>query len=251
MNTKQTRLTHATAIVTLLIAMLFVVQAPFAQSPTRMILREQRRELIQEKKQIDVEKTKNILEQVKNIIKEKIKRQISGKLVTIAGTVLTVQKDQTTYTVTTTDSTVFKRRFGASSSLSEFSPNDQLLIIGNRKKNNDGTLSSTDIEASYIRNMSIQRRFAVFNGEVASISGDTLTLQTKGRGVQIAYVSNKTQYKEKNVLISFSSIKVGDTLIVKGELWDRANNKIDAKTILRLVNKRSTITPIQPIRVTD
>ena len=219
-----------------------VTQSSYAESPTKEVLREQRQEINQERKEI--RGTANgLIEQAKNAIKEKIKKQIKGKLITIVGSILTVQKDQTTYTVTTTDKTELKRRFGASSSLSEFTPNDELLIIGNRKKNTDGTLSSTEIEASYIRNMSIQRRFAVFTGEVTSISGDIITIQTKGRGIQTVSVTANTQYKEKNTTITLADITIGNKLVVKGELWNRVNNKIDAKTILKLNIQKPSVTP--------
>lgn len=202
-----------------------------------------RREVVQDTKVEVREETKNLLERAKDMVKEKMKRQIKGTLVSITGTVLMVQKDQTTFTVNTTDKTEFKRKFGAVSSLSEFSPNDQLLIIGNRIKNTDGTLSSNEIEASYIRNMSIQRRFAVFIGEVTAKTESTLTLKTGGRGVQTVYVSTNTKYSEKNKTISFADILVGDKILVKGELWDRVNERIDAKSVLKLNFKKPSITP--------
>ena len=237
-----------------LIGLLSLTQIVQAEAPTRGVLREQKKEIkkeivkekkeiIQEKKIEDKEKSKNIIEQAKNAIKENIKKQIKGTLVTKNGTTLSVQKDQTTYTVITTDATQLKRKFGADSSLSEFSVNDELLIIGNKKKNTDGTVSRTEIEASYIRNMSIQRRFAVFNGEVSGITDKTITLQTKGRGTQTINILEKTLIKEKNVTILFSSLKVGDNLIIKGELWDRVSNTVDAGTILKLNKKSPSITP--------
>ncbi len=245
MDTNKSKLTNLTSFFLLLMTVLFVVQISLAQSPTRATLRELKREMVQENKEVVREKTRNILDQAKDMIREKIKKQIKGKLTTIVGNILTIQNDQTTFTVTTTDKTELKRRFGAASDLSEFKPNDQLLVIGNRKRNADGTLSNTDIEASYIRNMSIQRRFAVFNGEIKNIVGNTITLQTKSRGLQTVNVSSATQYREKNESITLSKLTVGDNLIVKGELWDRVNDIIDAKTILRLAKRASTIVPVE------
>lgn len=248
MNTKQT-ISKTTLILALLMAtLLFVPQISHAQSPIKGVLREIKREGVQEKKEQGRENAKNILEQVKNVIKEKIKKQIKGVLISISGNILTVKKDETSYTVTVTNKTELKRKFGATSSLDEFNPNDQLLIIGNRKKNSDGTLSSSEIEASYIRNMSIQRRFAVFNGKVLSISTNSFVIQTKSRGTQTVYISSKTQYKEKNTTITFADIHIGDNLIVKGELWDRVNDKIDAKTVLKLA---IPVKPTQAVQVKD
>jgi hypothetical protein len=223
---------------------LFIPVFVRAESPTRGALRQQiRNELIQEKKEEVKEKTLNVLERAKNIVKEKIKKQIKGDLVSIAGSILTVKKDQTTFTVNTTEKTELKRKFGANASLAEFSPNDKLLIIGNRVKNSDGTLSASEIDASYIRNMSIQRRFIVFTGVVEAKQDSIITLKTVGRGTQSVYTTTATKYLEKNKDISLSSIVVGDRIIVKGELWDRANDKIDAKSIMKLPVKPLSPTP--------
>ena len=237
MNKKQENITKFAIAAVLMVVQLFAVQVSRAQIPARGLLRDLKKELIQDKKEIVKEKTQNILEQVKNVIKEKIKKHIKGTLTTIAGNVLTVQQGQTNLTIRVTDKTEFKRKFGGTSSLSEFNPNDQLIVIGNR--NTEGT----EIEASYIRNMSIQRRFAVFAGEVIAMSSNTLTLKTVGRGTQTAMILSNTTYKEKNKAITFTDIQIGDKILVKGELWDRVSDTIDAKTILRLSTKKQTVTP--------
>jgi len=229
MNTKYTT-------ITIIFAFLFlpVFTQIYAESPNRSLRQQIKKEVIEEKKE-------NLIEKAKNLIKEKIRNQINGKLTAIEGKSLTVQKDKKTFTVNTSDTTQFKRKFGGTSSLNELSLNDQLLIIGNRKKNSDGSHSTTEIEASYIRNMSIQRRFAVFTGEVTAKTDTTLTLKTQGRGIQTVYISTNTKYAEKNKAISYASITIGDKILVKGELWDRATAKIDATSILRLVSRQIVI----------
>lgn len=243
MNKKQQTAIANLALPVFLIGVFFVVRITSAEVSVGGVLRDQKKELIQEKIQNkkDIrENTKGLLEQAKDVIKEKIKKQLKGQLVTISSNTLTVKKDDKSYTVLVTDKTELKRKFGASSTLSEFSPNDTLIIIGNRVKNSDSTLSATEIEASYIRNMSIQRRFAVFTGEVTAKSSTTLTLKTTGRGTQTVYVTSSTQYKERNKAITFADIQIGDKIVVKGELWDRVNEKIDAKTIMKLSSQKST-----------
>lgn len=237
MNKIQKTIVEKLSLYVFVIGIFFIVRGTFAELSVGGVLREQKKGLIQEKiqniKEVR-ENSKSLLEQAKNSIKEKIKRQLKGQLVTISGNTLTVQKDTTSYTVLVTDKTELKRKFGGSSTLSEFSPNDTLIIIGNRVKNSDSMLSATEIEASYIRNMSIQRRFAVFTGEVTGKTSNTLTLTTVGRGIQTVYISSNTQLKEKNKTISLANIEVGNKIVVKGELWDRTSNKIDAKMILKL-----------------
>lgn len=254
MNKKQKTITHNLTLWMSLIGVLFITQGIFAEVSVRGVLLEQRKddiqEKIQEKKEVR-ENTKSILEQAKDIIKEKIKKQIKGQLVTISGNTLTVKKDEATYTVLVSDRTELKRKFGGSSTLNEFSPNDMLVIIGNRVKNDDRTLSPTGIEAIYIRNMSIQRRFAVFTGMVTSKTSNTLTLKTVGRGAQTVYVSSSTQYKEKNKEISLEDIQIGNKIVVKGELWNRTNEKIDAKTIVKLGSRIGIVPSVTKTRETE
>lgn len=246
MNKKQQTITHNLTLLMSLVGIFFLVQGTYAEVSVRGVLREQRKEVVQEKIQ-DIkevrENTKSLLEQAKNIIKEKIKKQIKGQLVTISGNTLTLKKDEETYTVLVTDKTELKRKFGGSSTVDEFSPNDILVIIGNRVKNSDGVLSNSEIEASYIRNMSIQRRFTVFTGEVTAKSPTTLTLKTIGRGTQTVYVTSNTLYKEKNKTITLADIQIGNKIVVKGELWNRVSDKIDAKTIVKLSLKNPSATP--------
>lgn len=249
MNKIQKTIVDRLTLCVFLIGVFFIARGTSAELSVEGVLREQRKELIQEKiqniKEVR-ENTKSILEQAKNVIKEKIKRHLKGQLVTISGNILAVQKDNTSYTVLVTDKTELKRKFGGYSTLSEFSPNDILVIIGNRVKNSDSTLSTTGIEASYIRNMSIQRRFAVFTGEITAKSSNTVTLKTTGRGTQTVYVTSSTQYKERNTIITFADIQIGNKIVVKGELWNRVNEKIDAKTILKIPS-RATPSPTKPL----
>lgn len=245
MNNKSPVILKKTVILTVFMGTLYFGGAVHALSPIREVLQEKKQILMQEKQDVKEMKTNtsSLLERAKNLIKEKIKKQLRGELVTISGNTLTVQKDTLTYTVQVTDKTQLKRKFGGNSNLSEFSPHDTLLVIGNRVKDTQGTYSATEVEATYIRNMSVQRRFAVFTGEVEAKSGTTITLKTIGRGAQTVYIASGTKVQEKNRTISFSDIHVGDKVVVKGELWDRVSFKIDAKTILKLNIKKPSLTP--------
>lgn len=221
-----------------LFAPIFIVRA---ENSVRDARQQIRKEVIQEQKEQVKERTQTILERAKDIVKKNMKRQLKADLVSIAGNVLTVQKDQETYTINTTEKTQLKRKFGAEASLAEFSPKDKLLIIGKK-------VSEREIDATYIRNMSIQRRFIVFNGVVTKKSDNSITIKTVARGEQTVYVSSATTYMEKNKKISFSDIQIGNKVIVKGELWDRSTSKIDAKSILQFPAKQISPTPTSAAR---
>lgn len=162
-----------------------------------------------------------------NTIKEKVKsffpKQFRGKLKTLDGSVLTITtKEGKDIVVNVVKETLLKRRFGANSNLSEFMVGDELAVVA---KNQD---------AKYIRNLSIQRRNAVFTGTIATKADDSFTLQTVSRGLQNVYISSTTAINEKDKVITYADLAVGDKVLVKGELWDRANTKNDAKKILKL-----------------
>lgn len=173
----------------------------------------------------------NIVNQLKEKIKETIARRYHGILKTVSGSTLTVSTEKGDMTVHITDATILKRRFGANSTITEFAVGDELAIVGKRSGS-----SETEVEAKYIRNLSIQRRNTVFSGNIVSMNtGDgSFVVKTLNRGEQTTYISSQTVITEKNKTILFTDLKVGDKVIVKGELWDRASAKIDAKKIMRL-----------------
>jgi len=162
-----------------------------------------------------------------NAIKEKVKsllpKQFRGKLKTISGSVLTVTTNENKdIVVNVVKETILKRRFGANSTLSEFMVGDELAVVAKNQN------------AKYIRNLSIQRRNAVFTGTITTKSDASFTLQTVSRGLQNVYISSTTVIQEKDKAKTYADLAVGDKVLVKGELWDRANTKIDAKKILKL-----------------
>lgn len=166
-----------------------------------------------------------------NAIKEKVKsllpRQFRGKLKTMSDSVLTItSKDSKDMVVNVVKETMLKRRFGANSTLSEFMVGDELAVVA---KNQD---------AKYIRNLSIQRKNAVFTGTITTKADASFTLQTVSRGLQNVYVSSSTVIHEKDKVKTYADLAVGDKVLVKGELWDRANTKIDAKKILKLPSSK-------------
>lgn len=220
---------------------LFVVG--FAHAEVRTSLRDVRELMekkVEERKEIRptvMEFKKNLIERAKDAVKKKIKRQLKGTLTTIADTTLTVQAENNdNYTVHVNANTQYKRKFGGASSLSEFHPNDSVLVIG--KETGD-----KEMEAAYIRNLSIQRRRAVFLGEVTSKSTDSFTIKTAGRGTQTVYVSSSTKFTERDNSISIGDITLGNKVVVKGEVWDRESAKIDAEVVMKLSQKQMKLTP--------
>ena len=190
---------------------------------------EARKDLMQEKKDFreDIkEKVASRVAAVKSLFKGRVAFG-SGKLVAVNGTTLTVEKDGKSYTVLTGTfdkcSTTLRRRFWGSSTLSEFTIGDSINVAG---KFTDE--SKTTIEACVVRDVSIQKRFGVFVGEVTSLTsnGWVMTTVSEKRANQTVTITSATKYtNRKGESITQADIKVGNRVRVKG-LWNRSNNTV-------------------------
>lgn len=138
-----------------------------------------------------------------------------------SGTTLTVTKDAVFYTVLTDSTTIFRRKFGDKSSLAEVSVNDKLNVLG--KWNNE---AKTEIKATHIRNLSVQKRFATFFGIVKSVSGNTIVVTTEKGGDQTITIDASTKLVNRKMqTIVMADILVGHRIRIKG-IWDMTNKTV-------------------------
>jgi hypothetical protein len=161
------------------------------------------------------------------ILKDFLKRgraAIGSGIVTAKnGTTLTIDKDGTTYTVLTDSKTQFRRRFWGKSTLDEISVNDAVNVIG---KWTDDTQKT--IQATLVRDVSIQKRFGVFFGQVLSVTSTGWVMSTIGgnRPNQTVTVSSTTKFMDLvGHTITASDVALGHRVRVKG-MWDNANNTV-------------------------
>lgn len=148
---------------------------------------------------------------------------VSGKVTSISGTTLSVEKDSKTYTVNTDNNTQFRRKFWGKSSLDEFSVGNTVNVIGHWTDD-----AHTTVLAKQVRNLSIQKRFGVFFGVVKSLStsGWVMSTVSEKRADQTVTVSSTTKFtNRKEETISQSDVKVGDRIRVRG-LWDSSVNTV-------------------------
>ena len=141
---------------------------------------------------------------------------------------LTVTKEGNTYTVNTDVNTRYRRRFGGESKLSEISVNDTVNILG--KWQNE---EKTQILATHIRDLSIQKRHATFFGTVKTKTDITLVLTTVNRGEQtVTIISSTKLVNRKMEEITMSDIEVGHRVRVKG-IWDITNKAVSEATQIK------------------
>lgn len=161
------------------------------------------------------------------------KGNMNGKLIntvltSIDGSNLTVTLGGKTYTITTSGKTDFRRLYWGKSALSEMSVNDKLNISG---KFTDST--RTVMAATWVRDLSIMKRFGVFSGKITTLNTDNFVFNADKRGTQIVMFDQNTKFTNKtNKTISYSNLQVGDRVKVKGE-WDKTLNKITQVTLVK------------------
>lgn len=181
----------------------------------------------------------------REIIRERVNRFVnsrafigSGKLTSKSGLVLTVDKDGQTYTINTDSNTQLRRRFWGKSTLDEIQVGDLLNING--KWTND---NKTTIQATLIRDLSIQKRWGVFIGNLSGLNGNVFTLNTINRGNQTVTLDSNTKLSNRRgQTISQSDLQNGHRIRVKG-MWDRNANTITEVSQLKNFSLPTKISP--------
>lgn len=148
---------------------------------------------------------------------------------------LVVTKDGKDYTVNVGANTQLRRRFWGKATLAEMSVGDVLNVIGRWTDD-----AHTTVDATLVRDASIQKRFGVFIGTVQSLLSTGWTMITH-RGTETVTVSSSTKFVDrKGGTITQADVKVGDRVRVRG-LWD---NKLN--TITEVTHVKDFSLPIKP-----
>lgn len=139
----------------------------------------------------------------------------------INGTVIAATRDGKAYTINTTTSTIFTRRFGGKSSISEFMIGDKINVRGTSVDD-----TGLVINATYIKDISIFKRQAAFTGTIKSISENMIVITTTSKGDQTMVLDTETKLVNKNgKVITKDQIMVGDKVSVFG-VWNANQNRM-------------------------
>lgn len=177
---------------------------------------------------------------------------VNGKVTSISGTTLSVEKDSKTYTVNTDSDTQFRRKFWGKSSLDEFSVGNMVNVIGHWTDD-----AHTTVLAKQVRNLSIQKRYGIFFGVVKSLSANGWVMSTvsEKRADQTVTVSSTTKFtNRKEETISQSDVKIGARVRVRG-LWDSSANTVTEVSAVKdfslPVKVATTVTPTVTATITE
>jgi hypothetical protein len=217
----------------------------------RQNLRDNKKEFVQEQKDTHI--------QLQEVNKEKIASRVgalknffnaratlnNAKITGKGDGSLSVEKDSVTYTILVDDKSRLRRRFFGEAKLDEMSVGNVISVFG---KWTDETHKT--IQAEMIRNMSIQKRFGVFVGDVTAINGNDITIATVHRDTQKATVSTTTKIVDrKEGILKITDIAVGHRIRIKG-MWDKSNNTITEVTNVKDYTLPVKATPTPTITVT-
>lgn len=193
----------------------------------QMVKREARKGLIQDLREKIASKT-DLLKSAAALRRAAIVR---GEITEIAGTTLTVDKEDKSYIVLTGTfdgcTTKFIRRYWGVSTVAEMSVGDNVNVYGKWQDE-----AHTTIEACLVRDLSIQKRHAVFVGFIESLTASGWVMTTVGekRPSQIVVVGADTKFvNRKEETILKSDIFVDHRVRVKG-LWNNETNTVTEVT---------------------
>ncbi len=136
-----------------------------------------------------------------------------------------VTKDGKNITIDVSDKTQFRRRFWGKSSFGEIQTGDTVNVIGLWADD-----SHTTINATLVRDLSIQKRAGIFFGIVKSVNSNVWVITTLKRGDQTVTVDTTTKLvNRRGETISLGDVEVGDRIRVRG-IWDKSASTITQVT---------------------
>lgn len=208
-------------------------EAGISPKEIRKNVREEVKEQVQERKE-------GLIEQVKNFIKKNLR--FDARLtcvITALNPNFTVDCDGNSYTINVSDQTRYIRNFGGKSNFEELEIGNEINVFG---KFTDE--SKTAVDAKLIRNLSIQKRWGVFFGEVMTAPiGDSFEMKTIQRGDLTVYFDSETKFMDhKKETVDSTDVEVGMRVRVKG-VWDKTSGEIRGTEEIRVFPNKPTPTP--------
>jgi|GEM_PF-1494773 hypothetical protein len=138
---------------------------------------------------------------------------------------ITATKDGTTYTIDASGATL-RRKYGAKCDIYELTAGDYIFVWG--------TMSGTNVTATKIKDLSIQKWKASFVGTITTVDSTTYTdnegrsyqqfeIESRHRGDQVIRVYSATSIKYKGDSKTFTDFAVGQEVVAKGT-WNNTHS---------------------------
>ncbi len=141
-----------------------------------------------------------------------------------------------TWSIKTSADTKFVRRFSGGSSLGEISVGDLVSVKGSL----DSSATQLTVNASWVKDWSIQQENSTFRGTIQSIDAGAqhLVMNTE-RGNITVQVNGTTKVQRGDATISFSALVIGETITASG-LYNNLSLTLTASKIKAKAPERRT-----------
>ncbi|MBI3634405.1 MAG: hypothetical protein HY228_02190 [Candidatus Yonathbacteria bacterium] len=138
------------------------------------------------------------------------------------------------FTIKTNSSTKFLRATGEATTIGEVKEGDLLDVSGELQSQSD-TLT---INASTIKNSSVQKEQAVLSGTVTALNSSLkqFTLNNKERGFVTVKVATSTQFIKGNRSLDLEHIRIGDRIIKTSGDYDIPSKTFIANSVTTYVD---------------
>lgn len=138
-------------------------------------------------------------------------------------------------TINTASATKVSRRFGAATTVGQISTGDYVSIEGTL----DQTQSALTVNATFIKDWSIQDKSATFSGTVSSVdtASNSFVLASRQRGNVTVDVTASTTIMKGNQTATFADITQGATISSVSGTWDTVNSTLTASKVRVYVNE--------------
>ncbi len=150
---------------------------------------------------------------------------LRGTLDSIGTNTLTIKSWGGIWNINIATSTKLVRNFGGASNLSEFQKGDWVSVQG---KINDS--AAWTIDATIVKNSSIQAKNADFSGIISNMSSSTFSLTTAKRGTVQVTVNADAKIIVDHKTGVITDLKNGMVAKIKG-VWNRAQSSVAASWI--------------------
>lgn len=174
-------------------------------------------------KNVEVSDTKlSFFEKAKaQVRKLAFEAQTEGKLVTKNQDLLTLSVNGQKYTVFLSKNTLLRPKYWGHVDLTDFNLGDDVTVIGVWKNKAD-----KEISATLIRDLSNEKRWGVFLGDIVSKGKNNIVIMNKPRGEMTVVFDGKTKFIDKNnKTVNMNTLKTGDRVRAKG-IFDNKKMRI-------------------------
>jgi hypothetical protein len=165
-----------------------------------------------------------------------------AKVTAISGSTITANtawgSANVSWNVNTDSNTKYIRRYDGASMFSEIAVGDFISFQGTLVS---GTASPMTVTAKTIKDWSIQKKNATFDGTVSSVSGTTFVIATKKNGNITVNTSSSTQIMKNSSTGAFADITVGRTVAVTG-LYNNLTNVLESSKVIVRIEQPKAMT---------